>query len=161
MLFRSLFIYYTDADSSQWVEVEPSGTSGTTPDSTANLSYAGTLWYGANVVMSNSSQTYIVPIGSSSLSSSDIVVDGNNSIIISKAKTYILSYSIQYENTGQFQEDIYVWLVQNGQNQADSSSVYTIPARKNPQITGKLIATSPIMFTAQAGDSVQIGRAHV
>ena len=32
-----LFIYYTDADSSQWVEVEPSGTSGTTPDATANM----------------------------------------------------------------------------------------------------------------------------
>ena len=151
-----LFIYYTDADSSQWVEVEPSGTSGTTPDSTANLSYAGTIWNGANVAMSDSAQSYIVPVGSSSVSSSDIVVDGNNSIIFSKNKTYIATFSIQFENTDNQQNDVYVWLLQNGQNLSDSASAFTIAARKNPQITGKLIATTPIMFTASPGDYIQV-----
>ena len=38
----------------------------------------------------------------------------------------------------------------------DSSSAFTIAARKNPNITGKLIAATPIMFSANNGDTVQI-----
>ena len=44
----------------------------------------------------------------------------------------------------------------NGADVPDSSSVFTIPARKNATTTGKLIAVTPLFFSANTGDTVQI-----
>ena len=61
-------------------------------------------------------------------------------------------------NTENEQHDVYVWLKKNGTNIDDTSSAFTINAKKGGPSggPGKLIATSPIFFEANTGDNIQV-----
>ena len=80
----------------------------------------------------------------------------NNRIIFNYNGVYELIYSIQYKNTSNAQQDIYIWLKQNGNDIPNSSSVFTIPAHKNASIPAQLIAVSPFMSTLTAGDFIEL-----
>ena len=80
----------------------------------------------------------------------------NNRIIFNYNGVYELIYSIQYKNTSNAQQDIYIWLKQNGVDIPNSSSVFTIPAHKNASIPAQLIAVSPFMSTLTAGNFIEL-----
>jgi hypothetical protein len=80
----------------------------------------------------------------------------NNRIVFNYNGVYEIIYSIQYKNTSNSQQDIYVWLKQNGNDIPNSSSVFTIPAHKNASIPAQLIAVSPFMSTLTAGDFIEL-----
>lgn len=123
-------------------------------DSTA---YISCYYAGANVALSSTTTAYTVPPGSLYNSSSKkISLGANNDIVIGHTSRYVLNFSIQYSNNDNVENDIYVWMRMNGADVADSSSVFTIPARKSAGTTGKLIAVTPLFFTANSGDVVQI-----
>ena len=79
-----------------------------------------------------------------------------NRIVFNYNGVYELIYSIQYKNTSNAQQDIYIWLKQNGVDIPNSSSVFTIPAHKNASIPAQLIAVSPFMSTLTAGDFIEL-----
>ena len=79
-----------------------------------------------------------------------------NRIVFNYNGVYELIYSIQYKNTDASQQDIYIWLKQNGVDIPNSSSVFTIPARKNASIPAQLIAVTPFMSTLTAGDFIEL-----
>lgn len=80
----------------------------------------------------------------------------NNRIVFNYSGVYELIYSIQYKNTDTSQQDIYIWFKQNGADIPNSSSIFTIPARKNDNIPAQLIAVTPFMLTLTAGDFIEL-----
>jgi hypothetical protein len=70
---------------------------------------------------------------------------------------YKIDYSIQLVNTDNAAHDVFLWLVVNGGTTVpNSSSRFTVPARKSVGDNGYLIAYSSITFEAQAGDAIRL-----
>ncbi len=80
----------------------------------------------------------------------------SNKIVFNNIGTYEIIFSIQYKNTSANQHDIYIWFRKNGVDVPDSSSVFTIPARKNENIPAQLIAVTPFIATLAANDFIEI-----
>jgi hypothetical protein len=119
-------------------------------------SYISTYYNGANVSIANTAEAYIVPIGTNFDTPRNISVGSNNSFNISHTGKFVLNYSLQLMNKDSELGDVYIWLKLNGNNIEDTSSVFTVPFRKNSSTFGKLIATTPIYFSANTGDAVQV-----
>lgn len=118
--------------------------------------FISTYYSGANVACTNTAAVYIVPNGISADGRNNISIGSNNDFVIEKEGHYVINYSIQYYNTGNDSADVYVWLRKNGQDLADSSSIFTVHAKNNANIPGKLIAVSPLYFEGAIGDSIQV-----
>ena len=118
-------------------------------------SYISTYAY-ANVALSNTSAVYIVPLGASYDGARGVTLDGNNSFIFASAGKYMINYSIQFHNPASSQQDIFIWLRQNGSDIANSSSLFTVMPKTTGGNPGKLIAITPMFVSANVGDSVQI-----
>lgn len=65
---------------------------------------------------------------------------------------YKIDYSLQFVNTSNAQEDVFVWLQVNGSNVAGSTTQFTVPARKSAGVYGYLCAYSTVTFNVNAGD---------
>jgi hypothetical protein len=121
-------------------------------------SYIATYYTGANVGIASNTVAYVVPVTDHFNGIRNISLGSNNSFAIEKDGQFVISYSIQFVNTENEQHDVYVWLKKNGTNIDDTSSAFTINAKKGGPSggPGKLIATSPIFFTANTGDNIQV-----
>lgn len=88
--------------------------------------------------------------------SRNITVQDMSKIVFSKDGTYNITYSLQTVNSDTIQQDITIFLKKNGANVPDSSSIFTIPARKSANVYGKVVACSPTPVDVLAGDYVEI-----
>ena len=79
-----------------------------------------------------------------------ISVVSNSRITFAQQGIYNVSYSIQFKNTTNDQQDIDIWLRYNGTDIANSNSRFTIPARKSAGDPSHLIATTPIVVDIPA-----------
>ena len=79
-----------------------------------------------------------------------ISVVSNSRITFAQQGIYNVSYSIQFKNTTNDQQDIDVWVRYNGTDIANSNSRFTIPARKSSGNPSHLIATTPIVVDIPA-----------
>lgn len=70
--------------------------------------------------------------------------------------TYKIDYSLQFVNTNNAQEDVYVWLKINGVNLAGSMSKFSIPARKSVGVNGYIVAYSHVTYDMYADDYVEL-----
>lgn len=70
--------------------------------------------------------------------------------------TYKIDYSLQFVNTDNLTHDVYVWLQTNGTVTPNSSSRFTIPARKSAGVPSFLVAYSSVTFDIRAGDSIRL-----
>lgn len=80
----------------------------------------------------------------------------DNSATIPISGRYKIDYSLQFTNTDVAQHEVYVWLQVNGGPLANSTSKFTVPARKTPSIFGHLIGYSSVLFNAVGGDKVYL-----
>lgn len=71
---------------------------------------------------------------------------------------YKITYSLQFINTDNAIHYATVWLQVNGNDLANSSTIFTIPARKSssPGEEGYLAAYSEITFEVQSGDAIEL-----
>lgn len=69
---------------------------------------------------------------------------------------YKIDFSLQFANTSNAQQDVYVWLQVDGYVVQGSSSKFTVPARKSPGVHGYVVAYSSITFPINAGDIVRL-----
>lgn len=81
-------------------------------------------------------------------------LDGSATIPISGR--YKIDYSLQFTNTDNVSHDVYVWLQVNGGPLANSTSRFTIPARKSAGVYGFLVAYSSVLFNGTGGDKVKL-----
>lgn len=70
---------------------------------------------------------------------------------------YKIDYSLQVVNTDNVAHDVFVWLEVNGGTQVpNSSSRFTVHARKNVGDNGYLVAYSHVTFEVTAGDAIRL-----
>lgn len=69
---------------------------------------------------------------------------------------YKIDYSLQFANTANAAYDVYVWLQVNGSQVANSSSKFTLQARKSAGVATHIVAYSSITFEIQAGDAIRL-----
>ena len=79
-----------------------------------------------------------------------ISIVSNSRITFAQQGIYNVSYSIQFKNTTNDQQDIDIWLRYNGTDIANSNSRFTIPARKSAGDPSHLIAVTPIVVDIPA-----------
>lgn len=87
-----------------------------------------------------------------------IVSDGTNLTRITFGHTgvYNLQFSSQFENQDNEEDYVTIWLRKNGLDVPESSSIVTIPARKNASTFGHLIASWNFVFEAVGGDYFEL-----
>lgn len=70
---------------------------------------------------------------------------------------YKIDYSLQFINTDNVFHDVFVWLEVNGGIQVpNSSSRFTVPARKSATEFGYLVGYSSVTFEVKAGDAIRL-----
>jgi hypothetical protein len=79
-----------------------------------------------------------------------ISIVSNSRITFAQQGIYNVSYSIQFKNTTNDQQDIDIWLRYNGTDIANSNSRFTISARKSAGDPSHLIAVTPIVVDIPA-----------
>ena len=70
----------------------------------------------------------------------------DNSATVPVSGRYKINYSLQFVNTDNVSHDVYVWLQVNGGPLANSTSRFSIPARKSAGVYSYLIAYSSVLF---------------
>lgn len=85
-------------------------------------------------------------------------LNANNTATAQHAGIYKIDYSLQLANTANLAHDAIVWLkVTSGgvtTNVPNSTSKFTISARKSAGVPSYLVAYSSVVFTLEAGDSI-------
>jgi hypothetical protein len=119
-------------------------------------SFISTAFNGENVSYTSTTTAYVVPLGSVINGTRNITLGSNNTFVIGKSGKFILNYSIQYKNDGADNADVYVWMNKNNSPVEDTSTVFSIPHKKSNNDPGKLVAVTPLFFTANTGDTIQI-----
>lgn len=66
--------------------------------------------------------------------------------------TYKIDFSLQFANNDNEQHDVFVWLKVDGTLIANSSSRFTVPARKSATEFGYIVGYSSVVFPAVGGD---------
>jgi hypothetical protein len=79
-----------------------------------------------------------------------ISIVSNSRITFAQQGVYNVSYSIQFKNTTNDQQDIDIWLRYNGTDIPNSNSRFTIAARKSAGDPSHLIAVTPIVVDIPA-----------
>jgi hypothetical protein len=69
---------------------------------------------------------------------------------------YKIDYSLQLANTANAVHDVDIWLRVNGADVPGSTSKVTLPARKSAGVPSYVLAVSFVMFTINAGDTIEL-----
>lgn len=69
---------------------------------------------------------------------------------------YKITYSAQLANTANAAHDATFWLKVNSTNVANSSTIFTIPARKSAGVPSYVAAYSEVTFVVNAGDEIEL-----
>ena len=78
----------------------------------------------------------------------------DNTATAQQSGYYKIDFSLQFANTANTQEYVWVWLKVNGVNVAGSGSKFSVSARKSVGNDSYLVAYSSVTFRLNAGDSV-------
>ena len=85
---------------------------------------------------------------------------GATSATAQRSGIYKITYSLQFANTDNLAHDAVVWLRVNGNTSAadvpDSSTKFSIPARKSAGVPSYVAGYSEVVFELNAGDSVSL-----
>ena len=86
--------------------------------------------------------------------SSGWTLNVDNTATASQSGYYKITYSLQFANSDNAAHDAIVWLRVNGSDVANSSTIFTIPARKSAGVYSYVGGYSEVVFYMEAGDSV-------
>lgn len=85
----------------------------------------------------------------------DITISSGSHIDFGTPGVYMITPSIQYQNTTNDIQYIDLWLRKNGTDIANTNSQFSILARKNSTTPSSLIAVTPYIVTVAAGDHLE------
>jgi hypothetical protein len=89
---------------------------------------------------------------------SGFTLNANNTATAQFSGIYKITYSLQFVNTDNAIHEATVWLRINGNTSADdvanSTTIFSIPARKSALVPSYVCGYSEVVFTLNAGDSV-------
>jgi hypothetical protein len=72
------------------------------------------------------------------------------------AGVYKITFSLQFVNTANAVHDAVVWLKVNNANVANSTTTFSIPARKSAGVPSYLAGYSEITFSVAVGDTIEL-----
>ena len=81
-------------------------------------------------------------------------LNSDNTATALTAGRYKITYSLQFANTDNAAHDSIVWLRINGVDVANSSTIFTIPARKSAGVPSYVCGYSEVVFDINAGDVI-------
>lgn len=87
--------------------------------------------------------------------SDGITLVSNSRITVPNTGKYNLQFSLQFKNIENAQHEVVVWLKVNGIDLPNSSTIYTVPARKNASIFGYNVAALTFLLELNANDYVE------
>ena len=91
-------------------------------------------------------------------SGSGFTLNSNYTATAQVAGVYKITYSLQFANNDNAAHDSIVWLRVNGSatvnDISDSTTIFTVPARKSAGVPTYVCGYSEVVFTLNAGDSV-------
>ena len=89
-------------------------------------------------------------------SQSGFTLNAPGSVTCNVSGIYKITYSAQLANTANAVHDATFWLRENTVDIPDSATVFTIPARKSAGVPAYVAGYSEVVFTANAGDVVEL-----
>lgn len=102
--------------------------------------------------------TPTVVLWNATSSLSGFTLNANNTATAQFSGVYRITYSLQLANSDNVAHDVICWLRVNGNTSAadapNSSTIFTVPARKSAGVYSYVGAYSEVVFELQAGDSV-------
>lgn len=87
---------------------------------------------------------------------SGFTLNANNTATAINPGIYKITYSLQFANTDSAHRDAIVWLRVNGIDVANSTTIFTIQARKSAGIPSYVCGYSEVVFALNAGDAVSL-----
>jgi hypothetical protein len=91
-------------------------------------------------------------------SGNGFTLNANNTATAAYSGVYKITYSLQFANNDNAAHDSIVWLRVNGNTSAadvaDSTTIFTVPARKSAGVPTYVCGYSEVVFALNAGDSV-------
>lgn len=90
------------------------------------------------------------------VSGSGFTLNADSTATAAYAGVYKIDYSLQFANTLNAQEDVFVWLTVNGTPVVESSSEFTLVARKSAGVYSYVVAYSHVTFAVNAGDVIAL-----
>lgn len=91
---------------------------------------------------------------------SGFTLNANHTATAENPGNYKITYSLQLANNDNAAQDVIVWLRINGDTSAadapDSTTIFTIPARKSAGVPSYVCGYSEVVFSLNAGDSVSL-----
>jgi hypothetical protein len=85
-----------------------------------------------------------------------ITLVNNSELTVQNAGIYDLQFSSQLKNTDNIQHEVTIWFKVNGVDLDNSATIITVPARKNNNVHGYVVAAWNIFFDLNSSDHVEI-----
>lgn len=81
-------------------------------------------------------------------------LNANNTATVSISGIYKIDFRLQFVNTDNAPQDAVVWLQVNGSQIDNSTSIFTLQARRSAGVPTFLTAYSSVLFEAEEGDAI-------
>jgi hypothetical protein len=88
--------------------------------------------------------------------SDGIILANGSELVVPNDGEYNLQFSAQFKNTDNSQHEAVVWIKINGSDLANSSTQYTISARKSASVFGYNVASLTFLLDLNAADTVEV-----
>ena len=123
---------------------------------TIKFPHIGAYYYPEQYATGNNTPTIVKWSATTALDGFTLNV--NNTATATYAGVYKITYSLELANDDNAPHDVIVWLRVNGntpaEDVANSTTIFTVPARKSMGVASYICAYSEVVFELEAGDSV-------
>jgi hypothetical protein len=85
-----------------------------------------------------------------------ITLVGGSQITVPNTGIYDLQFSAQFQNTDNSQHEVWIWARVNNVDVPNSTTVITVPARKNNNIYGYAVAAWNLFFSLNSSDYIEL-----
>lgn len=146
MLLNALRLYFNQIDNLGYSLA--SGLGG----SFLSFPYISAYYYPEQYAATANTPTVVLWNGTSGIDG--FTLNSDNTATASQGGTYKITYSLQLANNDNAAHDAIVWLRVNGSDVTNSTTIFTVPARKSAGIPSYVCGYSEVVFNLNAGDSV-------
>lgn len=85
-----------------------------------------------------------------------VTLVGGSQITVPNTGIYDLQFSAQFRNNDNAQHEVWVWARVNNVDVPNSNTIITVPARKNSNIDGYMVAAWNLFFSLNSGDYIEL-----
>lgn len=83
-------------------------------------------------------------------------LNADSTATANQAGIYKITYSLQLANSDNAAHDVIVWLRINGADLENSTTIFTVPARKSAGVYAYVCGYSEVVFSLNAGDNIAL-----